>query len=518
MKSSPVTHAWRSSTAAAFIALLLAASPGVAPAAPGAGPGAADGADLLSVSIARDRIAVRFRDARQAASGAEGVEPARVTLGPAGGLAATVPDDPAYAFLGGPGRPVWSLSAGGSRFPSLDLTGVDPQAVDGGAVTLRLVSAEGPGEFAAYTVSRWGEPTVLLDSDGRTSTRLPAGRRLGGLAWTFDTAGDYRLTFAVSAKAAGKNLAGTATYAVEVPAIVAPAAAPAAAAALAEQAPAGKPRAPARTPAAGRAGERATAEPERKVISAGHVDMGPQLTGDAWRIRLRDDTAGPPVWRELSDVVLKVTDKARIPIPSGAGYAFLGKAGERIWMLPQTQQPGIVWPGWNTQHDSVVSGIGGDVTWTVEGLTGPGQFKLFLTGSFGTPEVLFDSARKLPQSLVVPPNTHAHGNWAFTKAGRYQLAVRMSARTKAGRAVTDTRILTLAVGDSTDAESGLGGPGADAGAGSGKPGGGSAAGGSGGPLARTGANVALLASGGLVLVLLGAGVLWLSRRRAAGTR
>ena len=522
MKSSPVAHAWRASTTAAFVALLLAASPGVAPAVPPAAPAVgtsiADGADLLSVSVTRDRMSVRFRDARQAASGAEGVDPAQVTLGPAGGLAAAVPDGPAYAFLGAPGRPVWSLSAGGSRFPSLDLTGVDPRAVDGGAVTWKLVSAEGPGEFAAYTVSRWGAPTVLLDSDGRAGTRLPAGRRLGGVAWTFDTAGDYRLTFAVSAKVAGKDLARTATYAVEVPAIVVPAAVvPAAGApavtALAGQAPAGKPKVQARPQVAERPAKQAAARAERKVISDGHVDMGPQLTGDALRIRLRDDTAGP-VWRELSDVVLKVTDKAKIPIPSGAGYAFLGKAGERIWMLPQTQQPGIVWPGWNTQHDSVVSGVNGSVTWTVEGVTGPGAFKLFLTGSFGKPDVLFDSARTLPQKLVIPPNTHAHGNWAFTKAGLYKLAVRMSAKTKAGKAVSDTRTLALAVGDSTEAEDGFGSPGPDAGSGSGKPGG-SAAGGSGGPLAKTGANVVLVASGGLLLVLLGVGVVRLSRRRTA---
>jgi surface-anchored protein len=483
-----------SSLAAAVTAtaLLLVASPAVASAAP------ADGADLLSVSVHRDQLSVHFRDAQQAASGAEGTDPAQVTLGPAGGLPAKVPGDPAYAFLGEPGQPVWSLSAGGSRFPALDLTGVDPRAVDGGALTLKLVSAEGPGEFAVYTVSRWGRPTVLLDSDGRTSTQLRAGRRLGGVAWTFDTAGDYRLTFAVSARADGRNLARTATYAVEVPAITAPAAPLAAG-----QAPAGKAKAQARKPAA--------AQAQSRVISDGHVDMGPQLSGDSLRIRLRDDTASPPVWRELSDVVLKVTDKAKIPIPAGAGYAFLGRAGQQIWMLPQTQQAGIVWPGWNTQHDSVVAGVNGNVTWTVKQVTGPGEFKLFLTTSFGTPDVLFDSAKTLPQKLVIPPNTHAHGNWAFTKAGRYELAVQMSARTKAGRAVTDTRTLALAVGDSTGTGSGStkqGGGAAD---------GGSDGGGSGGPLAKTGANVVLVATGGVLLVLLGAGIVRLTRRRAVSS-
>jgi putative ABC transporter-associated repeat protein len=209
------------------------------------------------------------------------------------------------------------------------------------------------------------------------------------------------------------------------------------------------------------------------------------------------------------DVVLHVKDNAKITVPAGAD--FLGKQGDTVWLLPQSQQAGIVWPGWNTQHPSVVSGVKGNVTWTLKGVTGPGRYALFLTGSFGKADVLFDSAKPLPQQLAVPLNTHAHGNWAFTKPGLYRLAVQMSGTTTAGKAVTDTRTLTIAVGDDTDPTSGFG-PGSGAGGGGDRSGEDKG----GGRLPRTGAGWVLSAgAAGVVLVAVGALLVLLARRRRA---
>ncbi|TDB80713.1 cell wall anchor protein, partial [Micromonospora fluostatini] len=192
-----------------------------------------------------------------------------------------------------------------------------------------------------------------------------------------------------------------------------------------------------------------------KVISDGHVDMGPQLERGRFVIRIKDDTVSPAVWRDMADVVLQVKDNAKIDVP--AGVDFLGKPGDTVWMLPQSQQAGIVWPGWNTQHQSVTSGTRGNVTWTLRGVDGPGRYALFLTGAFGTPEVLFDSAKPFPQQIDIAPNTHAHGNWAFSEPGLYRLTVQMSGSTTGGDPVSDTKKLTIAVGDSTDPDSGFGG-------------------------------------------------------------
>jgi surface-anchored protein len=494
-------------TAVAGLAVLV---PGAAPALADPAPADVNGADLVALSLDSGELRMDYRD-RAAGAGA-GADPGTLRFtaqdGPVG-----VPDDPAFAFLGEPGTPVWTLRDG--DFPAFDTTGVPARDVIGGTTTLDLVSVTGPGSFAAYTVSPWGRPKLLLDSGAATSTRLPAGRRTGGVVWSFSAAGEYRVTLRATARTATKDLRDEATYVVTA-AGSSTARAPGAAVLRTPAAPTTRsitpaPAAEAKT--AARAAATAAAAAGQKVISDGHVDMGPQLSGGALRVRLKDDSTTPPTWRELADVVLKVTDKARIDVPAGAGYAFLGKAGTPVYLLPQSQQAGIVWPGWNTQHTSMVSGTRGNVTWRLREVSGPGAFKLFLTGSFGTPQVVFDSDKSLPQQLSIAPNTHAHGNWAFTKAGRYRLTVEMSATTTAGRKVSDTRTLTMAVGDSTatgtgNSDGGGSGTGTATGTADGK-----GTGGGGGDLARTGANVASVAGGGTLLLAAGTVAVLVSRRR-----
>ncbi|MEU4619570.1 TIGR03773 family transporter-associated surface protein [Actinoplanes sp. NPDC023801] len=461
----------------------------------------ADGADLVALSVESGELRLSFRS-----DGRTDTDPQSVRFTASGSPVGVIPDDPAFAFLGRPGAPVWSLQDG-SPFSTFDTT-----AIAKGEVALELASVQGPGAFAAYTLSAWGRPTLLLDSDDRRSTRLPAGQRVGGVVWLFDAVGEYRVTLRATSRTGTKTLRDEAVYTVSVPT-------------GAEAAPEGRTppvreAAPSTTvPAESTAAKKAAAATSaptatgKKVISDGHVDMGPQLGGGKLTIRLKDDSTTPPTWRELADVTLKVTDKAKIDVPAGAGYAFLGKAGDKVYLLPQSQQSGIVWPGWNTQHESVVKGTKGNITWRLQQVSGPGQFKLFLTGSFGTPEVIFDSGGPLPQQLGVAPNTHAHGNWAFTKAGVYRLTVGMTATTTAGKSVSDTRTLTVAVGDSTDAGSGTGNTGSDgngAGSGAGSDGGGDSGGGN---LARTGTDIMSITGGGALLLTAGTVAVLLARRR-----
>ncbi|GAA2853600.1 hypothetical protein Acy02nite_50270 [Actinoplanes cyaneus] len=502
---------------AAATASLIATLPASAPAAARPQSPQVAGADLIALSVDSGKLLLNFREHGQA----EDTDPAQLRFTAAAQPAGTVPDDPAYAFLGPPGTTVWSL-AGGEGLPAIDTTAV------AGDVALELVSADGPGSFAAYTLSNWGRPALLLDSDSRTSTPVPAGRRTGGLVWMFDSPGEYRLTLRATVRTGSTTTQDEATYTVTVPGAgtTAPAAAtpaltaPTAPAAAAKQAAAATPTGqPSHATAAAKAlstTAASTTAAGRKVISEGHVDMGPQLSGSTLTIRLKDDSTTPATWRDLADVTLKVSDKAKIAVPSGSGYAFLGAAGDQVYLLPQSQQAGIVWPGWNTQHESIISGTKGNVTWRLRKVDGPGAVKLFLTGSFGAPEVVFDSARSLPQQLSIPPNTHAHGNWAFTEAGTYRLAVEMTATTTAGKTVSDTRTLTFAVGDATGTGGGTtAGPSATAGGGGDNTGSttGTTTGSAGGKLPQTGTDILSIATGGLLLAAGGAFLIVVTRRR-----
>ena len=188
---------------------------------------------------------------------------------------------------------------------------------------------------------------------------------------------------------------------------------------------------------------------ERTVISEGHVDLGPRIVDGRWTVQLRDDTGGQPVWRDLSDVVLHVADGAATTVPDDPAYAFLGTAGTPIWVLPQVQGDGVVWPGWNTQDPSIAEVSGREVDWRLHGVSGPGRFELFLSGNFGTPEPIFAADRPFPQETGIEKGTHVHGNWVFTAPGSYQLDMEMS--TQDGK--SDRRALRIHVGpgDPTDA-------------------------------------------------------------------
>ncbi|UGQ11045.1 TIGR03773 family transporter-associated surface protein [Yinghuangia sp. ASG 101] len=182
------------------------------------------------------------------------------------------------------------------------------------------------------------------------------------------------------------------------------------------------------------------------VIADGHLDLGPRVVDGRWTVQIRDDTTRPPTWRYPEDVVVHVTDTARQELPDDPAYTFLGAPGEPVWLLPQVQQAGVPWPGWNTQDPSVLDPPVRDVAWSIERVQGPGTFVLFLNEDFGAPHTVFNSTRPFPQQLAVEPNTHAHGNWAFTRPGVYLLDVRMTARASDGRALDDRRTLRLAVG------------------------------------------------------------------------
>ncbi|WP_051795101.1 TIGR03773 family transporter-associated surface protein [Kibdelosporangium aridum] len=185
----------------------------------------------------------------------------------------------------------------------------------------------------------------------------------------------------------------------------------------------------------------------RKVVADGHIDMGPRFVDGKWTVQIRDDTVSPAVWRDLSDVVVQVPDVAKTQIPTDPVYGFLGQAGSPVWLLPQVQRPGVVWPGWNTQDPEVVAKVGKEVTWRLAGVRGPGTFKLFVSGNFGAPEVIFDSAKPYPQETGVESNTHVHGNWAFSAPGTYLLDVEMTGTANDGKALADRRTLRMHVGD-----------------------------------------------------------------------
>jgi surface-anchored protein len=179
------------------------------------------------------------------------------------------------------------------------------------------------------------------------------------------------------------------------------------------------------------------------VIGAGHVDVVDVAYEDgALAIGVHDESVEPDVEREVDDVVLLVGRAARGTVPAASAYRFLGGPGEPVWVLPEVQDTGLVWPGISTEE--IGSGVlaGDTVTLRVEKVTGPGRVAIFTEDALGTPQVLVDSGNGLPDALPLTAGTHRHASWAFQRPGVYLLKIRATAEL-AGSGATVTSEPTL---------------------------------------------------------------------------
>ena len=175
-----------------------------------------------------------------------------------------------------------------------------------------------------------------------------------------------------------------------------------------------------------------------EVLAEGHVDYAVRLVDGDLHTFVKDGTrSGAPVWRDPATVVFGVRPGARTTIPAGARTAFLGRAGDPIWMIPQVQRAGILWAGWNTEELGAGS-LEGPITWTLDAVAGPGDVTVFQTGAFGDPDILFRSSDGLPDAREIPLGIHAHGNWAFSREGDYRLTFTFHGRRPSGDVVADT--------------------------------------------------------------------------------
>ncbi|UGQ13946.1 TIGR03773 family transporter-associated surface protein [Yinghuangia sp. ASG 101] len=478
------------------------------------------------------------------------------------------------ADFGSPGTPIWRLADGpAGAAPVFDTREVPADALAVPDVVWTISAVEGPGRVAV-----WSDTGVLFDTgdDMADAAQLPAGQ-VTDTAWAFGAPGAYRVSVAVEVTlGTGETKRDTADWTVlvddeqplpaETPKPPEPTPDPTvppgpeqkspAATAVAQSAPAvAVPRVGA--PASVSALAAVAVDSSPVTIDRGHVDALAGTFADG-RLRLLFKDSREPaavVWRAPSAVTLRVGDPARTTVPTGSAYGFLGAAGQPLWIIPQTQNPAVVWAGWNTE-ELTARELAGPVTLTLTGVEGPGSVAVWEDGSFGRPKVIFDSANGLPDRHEVPLGVHAHANWGFGAPGTYRLTVRLTGTLASGGTAEDTATYTIVV----DSAPGSGSASGSGTAGSGTTGAGTSASGSGatgttgtsgattttgssggtsssggstgsggtggstgsaatGPLARTGATEPIrLIWGGTALLLLGTVVVVVTRRRNSARR
>lgn len=152
------------------------------------------------------------------------------------------------------------------------------------------------------------------------------------------------------------------------------------------------------------------------VLEHGHIDAFAVSAGGGRAVlQIKEDVTGHHVLREAESVLLRVKPSAyRTDIPAGTPGAPSG------FVLPLTQNPNLIWPGWDTNR-TAASGYS-DVSIHITDVSGPGRVFLSSQGSFGNiTSLLQGGGYALPGTIREPSPAHTHAQWVFTHEGIYTL-------------------------------------------------------------------------------------------------
>lgn len=130
---------------------------------------------------------------------------------------------------------------------------------------------------------------------------------------------------------------------------------------------------------------------------------------------------------DAGDIIAQVPDDP-LARPASTQWDFLGNnAGEDLWILPQTEDPTKPFLGLATEELTLADWTG-NISFTLSGFTGPGDFSLYQTDGFGVPTAFFATSDGLSgaDEVSLAPGSHSHYNWAFTAQGSYDLELTVS--------------------------------------------------------------------------------------------
>lgn len=216
------------------------------------------------------------------------------------------------------------------------------------------------------------------------------------------------------------------------------------------------------------------------TIDRGHVDVGPVSSDGGATMALVDDSrthATQTVMRDPESVRLSVPDHAKHvrgdvsaaevrkaglsgrPVFPDRAYDFLGAKGTPVWVLPQNQTDGLVWPGFSTERmptEDYPDGV--NLTLTPISAPDKGAWWAFTAGLSNDVTMLGSSEK--PHEIVNKAPAHIHNNWVFTKPGTYVIGVSASGKNASGRFSVTQKKVTFVVGD--EAATALPTPGGDA--------------------------------------------------------
>ncbi|MGL5930257.1 MAG: TIGR03773 family transporter-associated surface protein [Dermatophilaceae bacterium] len=311
-------------------------------------------------------------------------------------------------------------------------------------VDIEITAVDGPGTIHLFTEGAGGEPTSVMrggDVDLPGTIVVPSPSHVHA-NWLFSDPGRYELTVRAVSRLAGREVRSPEqgyTFTVGDQTGPTPTTSPST---TATPTPTTSPRPTNPAPTTPTTTPRPTTPaPSTVRLDRGHVDMfAVRPTSRGVDLTLKEDATGRSVIRRPEAVTLVVTDRARTRMP--AGYP---AAGQSVHLLPLTQDPQLLWPGWSTEALAGHRYPGADIV--VHEVRGPGTVHVFSSGSLGggVRPVLADGGTDLPGTIGVPRPAHVHANWVFTRPGTYRMVVSATGRGSGGERSAPSRRATYTV-------------------------------------------------------------------------
>lgn len=158
-----------------------------------------------------------------------------------------------------------------------------------------------------------------------------------------------------------------------------------------------------------------------------HVDIRTVFQSDAefpMTVRIRDGDHG--VNHPATNVVLTVVEQAKLSIP--AGFETFGPEGAPLWVLPQSQDPALLYLGFSSEGFPT-DRFSGRMRLQLKEVRGPGEVFVWQADASGGLVLRIDSRDGLDANDRIEPliNGHDHYNVGFTTAGLYELVFQPSA-------------------------------------------------------------------------------------------
>jgi surface-anchored protein len=178
------------------------------------------------------------------------------------------------------------------------------------------------------------------------------------------------------------------------------------------------------------------AHAQSNVLSVGHTDIAVNYENNIWNLNIGYDVTGEEF--PAASVLLRVNPLAQTVVPNNPAFSFLGTAGSPVWILPQAEDPNLLFLGYGADGLPDGAFVGNQVQVTLRGITGPGQFAEFELDSFGNPIVFMNTRDGISAAdhFDLTAGGDAHTAWAFSQPGRYTISLDASGTLANGNVFT----------------------------------------------------------------------------------